>query len=101
MTTALASSNSAPTPATATSASDLASPHRPACNRRPSESRARMTAVALALHIFGAVVWVGGMFAIYVCLRPALPTRLTRSPCCAEIITLDLAPLCICIAMVE
>jgi uncharacterized membrane protein len=33
-----------------------------------------MTAVALALHIFGAVVWVGGMFAIYVCLRPALDT---------------------------
>jgi uncharacterized membrane protein len=27
--------------------------------------------VALALHIFGAVVWVGGMFAAYVCLRPA------------------------------
>src|SRR5215472_3186386 len=33
-----------------------------------------MTAVALALHIFGAVVWVGGMFSIYVCLRPALST---------------------------
>src|SRR5262245_11162319 len=33
-----------------------------------------MTAVARALHIFGAVVWVGGMFAIYVCLRPALGT---------------------------
>jgi uncharacterized membrane protein len=33
-----------------------------------------MTAIALALHIFGAVVWVGGMFAIYVCLRPALGT---------------------------
>jgi uncharacterized membrane protein len=33
-----------------------------------------MTAVALALHAFGAVVWVGGMFAIYVCLRPALGT---------------------------
>jgi uncharacterized membrane protein len=33
-----------------------------------------MTAVALALHILGAVVWVGGMFAIYVCLRPALGT---------------------------
>jgi uncharacterized membrane protein len=31
-----------------------------------------MTAVALAGHIFGAVVWVGGMFVIYVCLRPAL-----------------------------
>jgi uncharacterized membrane protein len=31
-----------------------------------------MTALALALHIFGAVIWVGGMFAIYVCLRPAL-----------------------------
>ena len=31
-----------------------------------------MAVVALALHIFGAVVWVGGMFAIYVCLRPAL-----------------------------
>jgi uncharacterized membrane protein len=24
--------------------------------------------------ILGAVVWVGGMFAIYVCLRPALGT---------------------------
>ena len=33
-----------------------------------------MTAVALALHILGAVVWVGGMFAIYACLRPALGT---------------------------
>jgi uncharacterized membrane protein len=33
-----------------------------------------MTAVAVALHIFGAVVWVGGMFAMYVCLRPALGT---------------------------
>ena len=33
-----------------------------------------MTAVAIALHIFGAVVWVGGMFAIHVCLRPALST---------------------------
>jgi uncharacterized membrane protein len=32
------------------------------------------TAIAVALHIFGAVVWVGGMFAIYVCLRPALIT---------------------------
>ena len=31
-----------------------------------------MTALALAAHIFAAVVWVGGMFAIYVCLRPAL-----------------------------
>jgi len=33
-----------------------------------------VTAFALALHIFGAVVWIGGMFAIYVCLRPALGT---------------------------
>ena len=32
------------------------------------------TAVALAVHIFGAVIWVGGMFAIYVCLCPALGT---------------------------
>ena len=32
------------------------------------------TAIAVALHIFGAVVWVGGMFAIHVCLRPALIT---------------------------
>ena len=37
----------------------------------------------LVLHILGAVVWVGGMFAVYVCLRPALaaleqpPQRLT------------------------
>ena len=33
-----------------------------------------MTAVALAVHILGAVVWVGGMFAIYASLRPALGT---------------------------
>ena len=33
-----------------------------------------MTAAALAVHIFGAVIWVGGIFAIYVCLRPALGT---------------------------
>jgi uncharacterized membrane protein len=30
-----------------------------------------MNAVALALHILGAVVWVGGMFAAYLSLRPA------------------------------
>jgi uncharacterized membrane protein len=29
------------------------------------------TSLALACHILGAVVWVGGMFAAYVCLRPA------------------------------
>ena len=29
------------------------------------------TTLALALHVLGAVVWVGGMFAAYVCLRPA------------------------------
>jgi uncharacterized membrane protein len=29
------------------------------------------TTVALTLHILSAVVWVGGMFAAYVCLRPA------------------------------
>jgi uncharacterized membrane protein len=29
------------------------------------------TIFALTLHIFGAVVWVGGMFAAYVFLRPA------------------------------
>ena len=27
--------------------------------------------IAVALHVFGAVVWVGGMFAAYMCLRPA------------------------------
>jgi uncharacterized membrane protein len=27
--------------------------------------------IALALHILSAVVWVGGMFAAYMCLRPA------------------------------
>jgi uncharacterized membrane protein len=27
--------------------------------------------VPLAFHLLGAVVWVGGMFAAYVCLRPA------------------------------
>jgi uncharacterized membrane protein len=30
-----------------------------------------MTALALALHILGAVIWTGGMFAAYMCLRPA------------------------------
>ena len=31
-----------------------------------------MLAIALALHILSAVVWVGGMFAAYMCLRPAM-----------------------------
>lgn len=31
-----------------------------------------MTTIALSFHILGAVIWVGGMYAIYVCLRPAL-----------------------------
>jgi uncharacterized membrane protein len=31
-------------------------------------------AILLALHILSVVVWVGGMFAIYMCLRPALGT---------------------------
>jgi uncharacterized membrane protein len=30
-----------------------------------------MITLALTLHVLGAVVWVGGMFAAYVCLRPA------------------------------
>jgi uncharacterized membrane protein len=29
------------------------------------------TTLALAFHVLGAVIWVGGMFAAYVCLRPA------------------------------
>ena len=29
------------------------------------------TTLALTVHVLGAVVWVGGMFAAYVCLRPA------------------------------
>ena len=29
------------------------------------------TTFALTLHMLGAVVWVGGMFAAYICLRPA------------------------------
>ena len=33
-----------------------------------------MAALAFALHVLGAVIWVGGMFALYVCLRPALGT---------------------------
>lgn len=31
-----------------------------------------MTSIALALHLLAAIIWVGGMFTIYVCLRPAL-----------------------------
>lgn len=30
-----------------------------------------MLGLALALHILSAVIWVGGMFAAYMCLRPA------------------------------
>jgi uncharacterized membrane protein len=30
-----------------------------------------MLALALTLHILSAVIWVGGMFAAYLCLRPA------------------------------
>ena len=30
--------------------------------------------IAIALHVLAAVVWVGGMFVIYFCLRPALGT---------------------------
>jgi len=29
------------------------------------------TTLALTFHVLGAVIWVGGMFAAYVCLRPA------------------------------
>jgi uncharacterized membrane protein len=29
------------------------------------------TTLALMLHVLGAVVWVGGMFVAYLCLRPA------------------------------
>ncbi len=32
-----------------------------------------MHSIAVTLHVLGAVVWVGGMFMLYVCLRPALP----------------------------
>jgi len=40
------------------------------------------TTVALIFHVLAAVIWVGGMFAAYVCLRPAAspleaPQRLT------------------------
>ena len=30
-----------------------------------------MIGIAIALHVLSAVVWVGGMFLLYVCLRPA------------------------------
>lgn len=41
-----------------------------------------MLALALTLHLLSAVIWVGGMFAAFVCLRPAgmkldAPQRLT------------------------
>jgi uncharacterized membrane protein len=35
-----------------------------------------MAALAFALHILGAVVWVGGMLAIYVCLHPGRTSAL-------------------------
>ena len=30
--------------------------------------------IAISLHVASAVAWVGGMFLIYICLRPALGT---------------------------
>jgi uncharacterized membrane protein len=42
-----------------------------------------MMSIALSLHLLSAVVWVGGMFFAYVCLRPVAaqlldpPVRLT------------------------
>lgn len=30
-----------------------------------------MMSIAIALHVLSAVVWIGGMFMLYVCLRPA------------------------------
>jgi uncharacterized membrane protein len=30
--------------------------------------------IAISLHVASAVAWVGGMFVIYICLRPALGT---------------------------
>lgn len=35
-----------------------------------------MIAVALAIHVLGAVIWVGGMFFAYVCLRPVAASLL-------------------------
>ena len=36
----------------------------------------KLLAVLLMLHILGVVVWVGGMFFAYVCLRPVLAEQL-------------------------
>lgn len=35
-----------------------------------------MLSIALVLHILAAVIWVGGMFFMYVCLRPVLGVQL-------------------------
>jgi len=41
-------------------------------NYSPTEAATMLeTTLALTLHVLGAVVWVGGMFAAYMCLRPA------------------------------
>src|SRR5690348_12877334 len=40
-----------------------------ASRRRPPMP---LHSIAIALHVISAVIWVGGMFLIYVCLRPAL-----------------------------
>ena len=36
----------------------------------------KLLAVLVMLHILGVVVWIGGMFFSYVCLRPALAEQL-------------------------
>jgi uncharacterized membrane protein len=33
-------------------------------------------AIAICLHLLAAIVWVGGMFFAYLCLRPSLPEAL-------------------------
>jgi uncharacterized membrane protein len=48
----------------------------------------QMMALALALHVLAAIVWVGGMFMLYVCVRPAVSVQLAppeRLPLLAEI----------------
>ena len=37
-----------------------------------------MNAIAIALHLLSAVIWVGGMFFAYLVLRPALTEHSAR-----------------------
>lgn len=48
-----------------------------------------MYAAAITLHLLAAILWIGGMFFAYVCLRPSLPETL-EPPLAARLLNASL-----------